>query len=53
MTVPEYTNWYPGRPNSVSSNTDDCMAYGGATYLTFWGDVGCATMAHAVCEGQP
>ncbi|XP_046449488.1 uncharacterized protein LOC124197944 [Daphnia pulex] len=54
MTIPEYTNWYPGRPSSVASNTDDCMAYGGATFLTFWGDVNCATtMAHAVCEAQP
>jgi hypothetical protein len=53
MTVPVYTNWYPKRPNTAVNNVDDCMAYGGATFLTFWGDVACTTMAHAVCEAQP
>ncbi|XP_046449486.1 CD209 antigen-like protein D [Daphnia pulex] len=54
MTVPaDYTNWYPKRPNTAVNNVDDCMAYGGATYLTFWGDLACTTMAHAICEAQP
>ncbi|EFX88108.1 hypothetical protein DAPPUDRAFT_221337 [Daphnia pulex] len=54
MTVPaDYTNWYPKRPNTAVNNVDDCMAYGGATYLNFWGDIACTTMAHAICEAQP
>nr|CAH0105666.1 unnamed protein product [Daphnia galeata] len=53
MTVPDYTNWYPKRPNTAVSNVDDCMLYGGATYLNFWGDIICSTLAHAVCEAQP
>ena len=53
MTIPDYTNWYPKRPNTVVNNVDDCMLYGGATYLTFWGDIACTTTAHAICEAHP
>jgi hypothetical protein len=53
MTIPVYTNWYPARPNAVATNSDDCMTYGGPTYLNFWGDIICSTLAHAVCEAQP
>lgn len=53
MTVAVYTNWFPGRPNTAASNTDDCMVYGGAKFLTFWGDTTCGTMAHAICEAHP
>ena len=53
MTVPDYTNWYPKRPNTAVSNVDDCMLYGGTTYLNFWGDISCTGMAHGVCKAQP
>nr|CAH0111987.1 unnamed protein product [Daphnia galeata] len=54
MTVPaDYTNWFPKRPNTAVNNVDDCMLYGGATFLNFWGDIVCSTLAHAVCEAHP
>ena len=48
----DYTNWFPGRPSYVANNVEDCMLYGGS-YLQFWGDINCATLARAICEAQP
>jgi C-type lectin domain family 10 protein A len=52
LTVGDYTNWFPGRPNAVGNNAEDCMLYGGNFYQ-YWGDVNCATLARAICEAQP
>ncbi|XP_057367465.1 uncharacterized protein LOC130688500 [Daphnia carinata] len=48
-----YTNWFPGRPLTQESDQFNCMLYGGSTYLTFWGDVNCSSLANAICEAQP
>jgi C-type lectin domain family 10 protein A len=49
----DYTNWFPGRPNTTAGNIDDCMLYGGGSFLNFWGDVNCAVTARGICELQP
>ncbi|XP_046449485.1 uncharacterized protein LOC124197941 isoform X2 [Daphnia pulex] len=53
LSAGNYTNWFPGRPSRVANNVDDCMLYGGATYLNFWGDIDCATLARGICEVKP
>ncbi|KZS12407.1 uncharacterized protein LOC116926562 [Daphnia magna] len=52
LSEQSYTLWFPGRPNMQVDNSDDCMVYGG-TFLTYWGDVSCDSLARSVCEAQP
>ncbi len=50
----DYTHWFPGRPSSATDNEEDCMLYGGNTFLAYWGDVNCTTtLANAICEAHP